>query len=275
MINRTIENWYTSDKVTEVTTIIGNTGYGKTYLGLKIGEIYCDNKWPFVVIDKMGIWFTIRSAYDNVVIIGGKYADIALDDIDSYLEKILEKDISFILDLSEIDELDAQELVKGFFDYVFDWHKKTRKPRNYMIEECDSFIGQTGANTKTKQAITKCITKGRMNGFGFTLLSQRFRMIDKTPLGQTRNYVVFNMKLTNDLSTLKSLVGEDISAKVRRLKEGKCIIMTDEGHEGYAVGLKKSKNSASTPQIGKPLEEIEILELAEDIKTELEMHDNE
>ncbi len=270
MINRDIEHWYTSEKVTEITTIIGNTGYGKTYLAQKFQEIYCDKGWPFAVIDKMGIHYTLRSAYDSVIIIGGKYADIELDDIDNYLDVILENKYNFILDVSEAEELDCQELVKEFFDYMFEWHKVHREPRNYMIEECDAFIGQTGANRNTKEMITKCITKGRMNGFGFTLLSQRFRMIDKTPLGQTRNYVVFNMKLTNDLALLKNLVGEDISAKVRRLKEGKCIIMTDEGHEGYSVGTKLSANGASTPEVDKVLEEIEILELDKDIKKVLE-----
>ena len=59
MINRTIENWYTSDKVTDVTTVIGNTGYGKTYLSQKIQEIYMKNGWPFTTIDKMGIHYTM------------------------------------------------------------------------------------------------------------------------------------------------------------------------------------------------------------------------
>ena len=139
-----------------------------------------------------------------------------------------------------------------------------------MIEECDAFIGQAGGMIKVKAAITKCITKGRMNGFGFTLLSQRFRMIDKTPLGQTKNYVIFNMKLTNDLALLKNLVGEDISSKVRRLKEGKCIIMTDEGHAGYAVGEKKSKDAAETTKIGKVIKDIHIKPLNPAIKKALE-----
>ena len=91
MINRTVENWYTSDKVTDVTTVIGNTGYGKTYLSQKFQEIYMKNGWPFVVIDKMGIHYTIRTEFDKVIIIGGPHADIALEDIDMCIEFIMNK----------------------------------------------------------------------------------------------------------------------------------------------------------------------------------------
>jgi len=271
MINKTIEEWYTSEKVTEISTLIGNTGYGKTYLAQKIQEIYCVNKWPFAVIDKMGIHYTIRTEFDEVIIIGGEYGDVEIEDLDSALHVILDKGYNYILDLSELDDPDAQELVTEYFNYMFEWHKMTRKPRNYMIEECDVFIGQGGGMLKVKNMISKCITKGRMNGFGFTLLSQRFRMIDKTPLGQTRNYIIFNMKLTNDLALLKNLVGEDISAQVRRLKEGRCIIMTDEGHTSYRVGTKLGKDAAETPQVGKILQDIKIKPLNQKIKDALEL----
>lgn len=273
LIVKRISDWYTSKKVTEITTIIGNTGYGKTYLAGLIEEIYLKNEWPFGIIDKMGIHYVLRSHFDNVVIIGGPYYDFDLYEIDKYLPLIMEKGYSWILDLSLEDDSETLEYVNDLFEYLFEWHKKTRQPRNYILEECDFYMGQTGTPKQIKNTIIKCITKGRMNGFGFTLISQRFRMIDKTPLGQTRNYIVFNMKMPIDLSNLKKLVGDDVSSKVRRLKTGQCLVMTDEGYGVYLVDEKESANVAMTPEIGVELVEPDILHLNEEVRVDLGLPD--
>ncbi len=270
MIIKRIEDWYTSKKVTEVTTIIGNTGYGKTYCAGKIVEKYIEEGWPFCIVDKMGIHFVIRAEFTDVVIVGGQYADYTLEQIDEVLPLLLDENINFVLDVSELDESVVCDFVEGFFEHMYEWHKEHRKPRNYVIEECDAFMGQTGTPAGVKNMITKCITKGRMYGFGFTLLSQRFRMIDKTGLGQTKNYLVFNIKLTNDLTLLKNLVGEDVSSKVRRLPMGKCLIMTEEWHGIYSVGTKKSPDEAVTPEIGVVLKDIKVKPLSDKIRNKLE-----
>ena len=220
MINKTLRNWLVSDRVTEVTTLIGNTGYGKTYASGLMQEIYSENDWPVGVVDRMGIHYVIRHDFDDFVIIGGEHGDIEVSEVDLYIEEILKNDIRFVLDLSDLVDEVARDFVADFFEYCFEWHKINKKPRNYMIEECDFFIPQVGGLKRCKEMITKCITKGRMYGFGFTLLSQRYRMIDKTPLEQSRNYISFNMKGKNDLMLLKQLVGEDVSSRVRMLKEG-------------------------------------------------------
>ena len=270
MIIKKLEEWYTKKKVTDITTIIGNTGYGKTYCAGKLEEIYMENEWPMVIIDKMGIHFVVRAEYDKLVILGGDHGDYSLDDIDKLLPMLLDNNINFLLDLSNMNEMDMADFVEGFFEYMYEWHKQKRLPKNYVIEECDAFIGQSGSPKGVKNMVTKCITKGRMNGFGFTLLSQRYRMIDKTPLGQTKNYIVFNMKYPLDLSTLAKLIGEDVSSKVRRLKIGQCLIMNDEGYDKYNVGKKKSPDEAMTPEVDVELEEVEIKPLNEEVRSLLE-----
>ncbi len=270
MIIKKIEEWYTSKRVTDITTIIGNTGYGKTYCAGKLEELYMEKKWPLVIIDNKGIHFVIRAEYDELVIVGGDRADYNLEQIDELLPLLLEHDINFLLDVSELPEIDQADYVEGFFEYMYEWHKENRKPKNYVIEECDMFIGQTGSPKGVRNMIIKCITKGRMDGFGFTLLSQRYRMIDKTPLGQTKNYIVFNMKWPLDLSTLMKLIGEDVSSKVRRLRVGQCLIMNDEGFDKYNVGKKKSPDEAVTPEVGVELIDIEIKPLSEKIRKLLE-----
>lgn len=271
LINKTVENWYTSKKVTEITAIIGNIGYGKTYCTGKIQEIYEDNKWPFGVIDKMGIHYVLRSHYDKVIIIGGEHGDYGLDEIDEIMPIILNSNYNFILDLSEFTEIYVQEYIAEYFEYLYEWHKQNRKPRNYIIEEADAVLGQNGTLRECKSILLQCITKGRMYGFGFTLVSQRYTMIDKTALAQTRNYIVFNLKQPRDLATLKQLVGEDVGFKVRRLTAGKCLIMTDKGHGIYKVGLKKSQDVAMTPEVGIVLKEATLKPLNKEIAESLKI----
>ena len=269
MINNKLNDWYTSDKVTEITTLLGNIGYGKTYAAGFIQEKYSKEDWPVCVIDRMGIHYVIRHDFDEFVIIGGDYGDIKLEEVDEYIGKVLDGGYRFIVDLSGRSDSYVEAFAEDFFDLVFEWHRVNKKPRNYMLEECDFYIPQTGGNKRCKEMITKCITKGRMYGFGFTLLSQRYRMVDKTPLEQSRNYIAFNMKGKNDLALLRMLIGEDVSSRVRMLKEGECLIMSDEGYGKYTVGTKVSPPGASTPKVGEVLEEVGVLPLNKEIAVAL------
>lgn len=266
MIIKTLDKWYTKARIAEITTLIGNRKYGKSFTAGKIEEIYEENKWPFGVIDKMGIHYVVRNKYDRVVIIGGEHGDYSLEQIDKYLPVIMDNDLNFILDISDLDDMFAQELVAEVFGALWGWHKEHRKPRNYILEESDFYIGQTGSLRECKEMIIKCITKGRMFGFGFTLISQRFRQIDKTPLGQTDNYIIFNMKYPLDLSLLKALTGENLNMKVKRLKVGKAIIMTEEGHATYEIGNRKTPSVSSTPEFGVEIPKVEILPLSEEVR---------
>ncbi len=269
LIIKNLDSWYTSRKITEITTLVGNRKYGKSYAASKMQEIYEKKKWPFGVVDKMGIHYAIRNKFDRVVIIGGDHADYETDEIDKYLPLLLDKEFNFVLDVSEFDDTFAQEFVAEVFEFLWMWHKENKKPRNYFIEESDFFVGQIGTLAQVKSAIIKCITKGRMYGFGFTLISQRYRMIDKTALAQTDNYVIFNMKLPLDLSLLTKLIGEDLSMRIKRLKVGVAIIMTDEGHAIYTIGEKETPSASSTPEFGVEIKSVDILPLNEEVKRSL------
>lgn len=266
-----MSDWLTSKKVTEITSVLGNIGYGKSYSVGKMQEIYCNNDWPFCCIDRMGIHYVIRAVHDDVIIVGGDHGDIEIEDIGDYIEEILDKDLRFIVDVSNLSDEAATMFVGELFVYLYDWHKVNKKPRNYMIEECDFFIPQVGGDKECKRKIVKCITKGRMNGFGFTLLSQRYAMVTKEALEQTRNYMIFNMKGKNDLNLVRQLTGTDISLQIRMLKEGKCIILTDGGYTNYSVGKKVSPEGAPTPQVGQTLQSIKVLELNKSIKSLLDL----
>ncbi len=219
-----------------------------------------------MVIDKMGIHYAVRNKFSDVVIIGGDHGDFGLDQIDEYLPVIMVKNINVVIDVSEFDELYAQEFVAELFEYLWAWHKEHKKPRNYIIEESDFFIGQMGSIKEVRSAITKCITKGRMYGFGFTLISQRYRMIDKTALAQTDNYVIFNMKLPLDLNLLKQLIGEKLDMRIKRLKQGQAIIMTDEGYSVYNIGDRETPSASNTPEYGVEIKVVETVQLSDKVE---------
>ncbi len=258
MLDNTVKDWYSENQISEITSIIGNRKYGKSYCSGLICEIYQENKWPFGIVDPMGIYYTLRNQYDDIVIIGGQHADFAIDEIDDVLPGLLLTDVNFILDVSDYELDRAQEIVTEFFRFLFKWHKEYKKLRNYVIEECDFFIGQNNVMKKCKNIINQCITKGRMYGFGFTLITQRFRLIDKTAVSQSDNYVIFNMKYPLNLKLIKDLVGEDLSNDIKKLKVGQCIIYTDEGWSKYMVNQRICPHAGSTPKLNGPIEHIEL-----------------
>ena len=91
-------------------------------------------------------------------------------------------------------------------------------------------------------------------------------MLEKTALAQTDNYVIFNMKLPLDLNLLKQLIGEKLDMRIKRLKVGNAIIMTDEGYSVYSIGERRTPSVSSTPEFGVPIKVVEIMPLNAEIE---------
>ena len=266
LVLNTLENWYDVEKLSQVTASLGNIGFGKSYAGHKMCEINLDNGWPFAGVDPKGIYYGLRAFYDNVVLIGGDHQDVDFEEIDKVLPKMMENNISFVLDFKQHSIEHMQEFLAEIFRYFINWHKKNRKVRQYILEECDYYIGQNGVDSHTKKLMIEAITKCRSDGMGFVLISQRFRLIDKTPLGQANNYLLFNMKQGLDLTLVKKLTGEDFSVRLKHLERGKCLIFDGKDDTSvYKIPEIKSKHPANTPVFGRPLEEFEIKPLNEEI----------
>lgn len=267
-ISKTIDDWYTSKQITQISSFIGNTGFGKTYGIQYIGEKYMENKWPVTFVDPQGIYYALREEYDELAVIGGRHGDFSFDEIDKVLPVLLDNNVNHVLDFIDFEPHETQELLGEIFRFIYNWHVVNRKPRHYVLEECDMYIGQSGVDQIAKTQIIKCITKGRMHGFGTTMVSQRFRMVDKTPLNQTNNYVIFNMKGSADLLTLRKLLGQNIDQRIIHLDVGKCLIIDGKTDLlTYKIPEKKTTHAAATPEFGIELQDIKIKELSEKVKS--------
>ena len=265
--SKRLSDWFTKDKLPQVHTVIGNRGYGKSYAVSKMMELIEERGWPFLCVDRMGVHYTLREKYDQIVLIGGDHADFSLDDGMLVLKSLLDSGINVILDISQLEDLAAQEVVQMVFEYLYNhWHKESKRVVHYVLEEADMFLGQTGANKNTKSTLLRCITKGRMYGMGFTLVTQRFRLLDKTALTQSNTYIVFNIKYPLDLTLLRQLIGEDKSYVIRQLRTGVCMVISDEGTEILKVNKKHTSSGGSTPQFGEVLPEAVLMPLREKLK---------
>ena len=279
MIVNNINDWYSEEQIGQVTSLIGNPGFGKSSLTDVFFEIYQDNckgkslldKWNITCIDPAGIHYALRAIYSDIVIIGGKHGDIKLEKIGVYLPTMMKLGINFVVDIVELELAEQREVVGTLFEYFYEWHAINRRLRTYQLEEADLFISQYKFDAVCKENIRKCMTKGRMNGMGFHLVTQDFTMVDKLVLKMTVNYLLFNMQANSTMKTIADLTGIDIRSQIKALNEGEVIKINRGKHKGFFVGEKKSPFVASTPVLGSVPKKLKLLELDRNIKRALNL----
>lgn len=257
-IFKTVSERITVDMITDRDVVLGNPNYGKSTYGRLLVELYSNKQWPLAFIEPSEGAVAVRQTRDDVVILGGEYGDYNLDEADKLIPILLEKDLNFITDVSELEDEYMKEVVGDLYDYLFQYHKTTRKVRHYVVDECDYFIPQYHFDKVCKANITRCISKGRKYGMGFTFITQNFTMVDKTILKMVDSTIIFNMSDPIDLKRIKSLVGENLDSKVKHLSQGKCLIYNKKDRNTYTVDKPESPSISSTPKLGQEFKPLKI-----------------
>ena len=264
------EDWVDVFEITKRNSIIGNPGYGKSTFGIKKFELYCDKGWPVTYVDPAGISVGIRNVRDDVVIIGGEYGDYTAREFHKVIENIMKYNVNLIIDLSDELKENMREMIGVFFESMFVWHKMTRLPRKYILDEADYFVPQYHFNRYTKEHIIRCISKGRAFGMGFDFITQNFTMIEKTVLKMCDNTVLFNLSDPIDLRRVKSLVGEVVDARLKALDPGMFLLYDKKNYKTFVVDMPDAPPMGQTPVFGEDPVDIEIKPLNETLREVIE-----
>ncbi len=263
-IFKTIEDWIDADGIDTITrrnVILGNPKFGKSTYGRLCLQIYTKKKFPLTYIDPGGIAASIRCTQDDVVIIGGEYGDVELDQVDKVLPALMDKEVNFIIDTFELDDEFNKEVIGDLFEFFFNWHREYRRVRKYIIDECDYYVPQYHFDRTCKANIIRCVSKARMFGMGFDFITQNFTMIDKTVLKMVDNHLIFNMSDPIDLKRIGELLGERIDSKIKHLAVGRCLIYNKKDKYTYTVNEPESPSAGSTPRLHVAVEKLDLLEL--------------
>jgi len=193
---------------TSGTAILAMRGGGKSWLNAVIAEGFCRSKIPFAIVDSEGEYWTLKVGFPKVVVAGGDHMDVPISvEIAKDLGECLVKErLELILDMSDMRRSEQVQFLASFLEEVFMLETKEKMPLWVSFEEADLWIPQIG-NPACKERVLDICQRGRKRGIGFSLVSQRPAIIDKTALSQAEYRFFKRFQQPQDLDAVKDYLG--------------------------------------------------------------------
>jgi len=195
------------DTVTEKLCWLGRTGSGKTYGAMKLAELMLEAGAQVGALDPVGVWRALRVPAEKggqsfeVVVFGGLYGDLPLEPHagDLIADLVVDRGLSFVLDVSQFIPAEQQRFVRAFADRFFHRKKSAPSAVHLFMEECQEFIPEnpSGEEAKTLGVMQRLWKLGRNFGIGGSLISQR----PQEDLEEGAEYVGHDVRVPDDRAT--------------------------------------------------------------------------
>ena len=246
------------DLVTRTLAIIGIRGWGKTIAATVIAEEMCEAGLPWAAIDPVGVWWGLRCNPDGspggypVLVLGGEHGDLPLSkELGARVaDAILQENISCVIDMSGESKTTVRHFVAEFCDRLMELRPQV--PRHIFLEEAPELVPQRpmGEQKRSLAAVDRLIRLGRNQGYGATLISQRYATIQKDVLTQCESLLAGRMIGKTDRVASEEWIGEVASALFSNRKADKFI-------DGLA-GLPSGHGWFLSPQWDERFVEVQI-----------------
>ncbi len=280
------------ESVTATRAVVAKKSAGKTYLGMVMALEFLRHRFPFVVLDPLGVWYGIcadvsgKPSGHELLILGGRHGVVPI--LPAHGEKIADLVMHFyplpvLLDMSDLLPEEQHEFVAGFCARLY---SICRKAIHLFIDEGDEFAPQSvDASYKHQRrclnVIDRLVRRGRTRGIGSTIFTQRIAVANKNVLSQVSGMFVMNLFAPNDLRAVDDWMQSAVSSSSMRteclnslagLSRGEAYFVQN-GHgvsplTRFVVKPKATYDSSRTPMVGEatPIEphlsrpSLEILE---------------
>lgn len=168
--------------------ITANSGAGKSYCIRKLLE-ETHGKVQQIVLDLEGEFATLREKFDYLLV--GKDGDIPIDIKGAELlaKKLLELNVSAIIDLYELKHHERIIFVKRFLDSMINAKKELWHPCLVIVDEAHQFCPQKEKAESTGSVID-LMTRGRKRGFCGILTTQRPSKLHKDAAAEASNNIL-------------------------------------------------------------------------------------
>lgn len=198
-----------------------NSGGGKSWLLRRLLE-QSHGKVQQIVIDLEGEFSTLREKYDYIL--AGKGGDVPADVKSAALlaRKLLELNVSAIIDLSEMPQHSRRHFVRLFLDSMIDAPKDLWHPCMVVIDEAHFFVPEKG-QSEAASAVIDLATRGRKRGFCAVFATQRLSKLHKDAAAECNNKLVGRTGLDIDMKRAAEelgFTGKDQFMSLRGLEPG-------------------------------------------------------
>jgi hypothetical protein len=201
--------------------IQANSGGGKSWLIRRILEQSHGNV-QHIIIDSEGEFSTLREQYDYVL--AGKDGDTPADPKSAALlaRKLLELNVSAILDLYELHADERKRFVRLFLDSMINAPKDLWHPCLVVIDEAHKFCPEK-EQSEASSAVIDLATLGRKRGYCAILATQRLSKLHKDAAAECNNKLIGRTNLDVDMKRASEELGftsKDSTLALRHLKAG-------------------------------------------------------
>jgi hypothetical protein len=196
--------------------IQANSGGGKSYLIRKILE-ESHGKVQHIVLDLEGEFSTMRSKYDYIL--AGKDGDIDVNvkNVPVLIKRILQYNISIIIDLYELKHHERIVYVRKFLESMINVKKELWKPCLVIIDEAHIFCPEK-AKAESGAAVIDLCTRGRKRGFCAVLATQRLSKLNKDAAAECNNKLIGRTGLDVDMKRASDELGFTSKQQIMELR---------------------------------------------------------
>lgn len=198
--------------------IQGNSGGGKSWLLRLLCERAAD-KVPVIVLDPEGEYASLREKLDLVLV--GTGGEIAADTRSAGLlaRKLVELEVSAVIDLYELKPHQRREYVKLFLEALVELPRALWHPTLVCLDEAHKFCPEKGTGEAVStQAVIDLMSLGRKRGYAGVLATQRFSKLHNDAIAETNNVFIGRTWLDADQKRAGEYLGM-AAADRRQLRE--------------------------------------------------------
>lgn len=200
--------------------IQASSGGGKSGVIRKLCE-EAAGKVQIIALDIEGEMATLREEYDFALV--GKEGDIPINIryAEALAHKLLETNISTIVDLYELQQHERIRFVKEFLNAMINAPKKLWHSCLVIVDEAHLFCPESSKCDSTAAVIDLC-TRGRKRGFAAVLATQRLSKLHKDAAAECMNKLIGRTGLDIDRDRAGKELGwrtNSESLQLRNLKE--------------------------------------------------------
>jgi DNA helicase HerA-like ATPase len=242
-------------------------GSGKSWTSAVIAEELARTGIPFIVVDLMGEYKTLREKFPVLITALGtpKYADIHLSEEQARVlaQRIVQTGISVVLDLKHATMLQRYAFLAKFLEGFYRVEEKLMKPYVLILDEAHRITPEKGViklrevrdvQTQVEYWVYEIGATGRHYGIGFIAVARRTAEISKMTLTQCELKIVHKVSDPIDLDKLKEYgLSSELLVQVERFKPGDAVVIGLEKPKIIHVKPRVCSHGAKTP-LAKPVE---------------------